>query len=88
MCSECSFSGWTTLKPFSASDFFSTYINIVLVIILYFGWKFYKKTSIVKLHEMDVYVFFPSLAFLRLIFFFRTTHYVEGSVVRSKLHSL
>ena len=48
------FSGWTSLKPWSPSDFFSTYINIPLVVILYFGWKFYHKTSIVKLHEMDV----------------------------------
>ena len=63
-----SFSGWTTLKPFSASDFFSTYINIPLFFLLFVFWKFYKKTTFVKLHEMDV-----------------TTHYVEGSVVKSKL---
>ncbi|KAH8822780.1 amino acid permease/ SLC12A domain-containing protein [Flagelloscypha sp. PMI_526] len=62
------FSGWTTVKPFSASDFFSTYINIVFVIILYGGWKIAKKTKLVSLAEMDC-----------------TTHYVEGSVVRSKL---
>lgn len=64
------FSGWTTLVPFSASDFFSTYVNILLVLILYGGWKITHKTKWVKLHEMDV-----------------TTHYVEGSVVRSKIHS-
>ncbi|KAL1668752.1 amino acid permease/ SLC12A domain-containing protein [Schizophyllum commune] len=64
------FSGWTSLLhgEFSASDFFSAYINIPFVFILYFGYKFVKKTKIVPLMEMDV-----------------TTHYVEGSVVRSKL---
>ncbi|KAF9029726.1 hypothetical protein BDZ89DRAFT_950315 [Hymenopellis radicata] len=63
------FSGWTTLKPWSASDFFSTYINIPFMALLYVGWKIVKKTKLVSLTEMDV-----------------TSHYVEGSVVRSKLH--
>ena len=43
---------------FSASDFFSAYINIPFVFILYFGYKFVKKTKIVPLMEMDVYVLF------------------------------
>jgi amino acid transporter len=60
------FSGWTTLQPFVAADFFSTYINLVFVALLYGVWKIVHKTKFVKLHEMDV-----------------TTHYVEGSVVRS-----
>ncbi|KAL7005186.1 hypothetical protein EMMF5_005295 [Cystobasidiomycetes sp. EMM_F5] len=63
------FAGWTTLVPFSPSDFFSTYVNIAFFIILAAGWKVYKKTKYVKLDEMDV-----------------STHYVEGSVVRSKFH--
>ena len=56
-----SFSGWTSLLhgEFSASDFFSAYINIPFVFILYFGYKFVKKTKIVPLMEMDVYVPFP-----------------------------
>lgn len=61
------FAGWTSVKPFSASDFFSTYINIPFVIILYVGWKVFKRTKFVRLEDMDV-----------------STHYVEGSVVRSK----
>lgn len=49
------FNGWTSLHGgFAASDFFSSYINIPFVIILYFGWKFYHKTKIVSLHNMDV----------------------------------
>ncbi|KIY50211.1 hypothetical protein FISHEDRAFT_39899 [Fistulina hepatica ATCC 64428] len=63
------FNGWSYLKPWDASDFFSSYINIPFVIILYFGWKVAKKTRIVPLEEMDL-----------------TSHYVEGSVVRSKMH--
>ncbi|TRM64100.1 amino acid permease/ SLC12A domain-containing protein [Schizophyllum amplum] len=67
------FSGWTALlhNDFDASGFFSAYINIPFVILLYFGYKFVRKTKIVSLMEMDV-----------------TTHYVEGSVVRSKLATL
>ncbi|KIY66409.1 hypothetical protein CYLTODRAFT_423444 [Cylindrobasidium torrendii FP15055 ss-10] len=61
------FSGWTSVKPFSASDFFSTYINIPFVFILFGAWKVLKRTKYVPLMEMDV-----------------TSHYVEGSVVRSK----
>jgi amino acid transporter len=62
------FSGWTTVKPFAASDFFSSYVNIGFFIALFAGWKVVKKTRWVRLDEMDV-----------------STHYVEGSVVVSKL---
>lgn len=48
------FSGWTTVKPFSASNFFSSYVNIGFVIVLYIGWKIAKKTKWVSLDEMDV----------------------------------
>jgi len=49
------FNGWTSLHgKFDASGFFSSYINIPFVIILYFGWKFYHKTSIVPYDTMDV----------------------------------
>ena len=63
------FAGWTTLVPFSPSDFFSTYVNIGFFVVLAVGWKFYKGTKYVKLDEMDI-----------------STHYVEGSVVKSKFH--
>jgi amino acid transporter len=63
------FSGWSNFNgKFDAQSFVSNYVNIPFVIVLYFGWKFTKKTKIVSLAEMDV-----------------TTHYKEGSVVRSKL---
>lgn len=48
------FSGWTTLQPWSAADFFSVYINIPIVAVLYVGWKVAKKTRIVPLAEMDL----------------------------------
>ena len=48
------FAGWTDLKPFDASDFFSTYVNIAFFFVMYAGWKIYKKTKMVSLDEMDV----------------------------------
>jgi amino acid transporter len=48
------FSGWTTLSPFVASDFFSSYVNIGFFIVLFIGWKVVKKTRWVRLDEMDV----------------------------------
>ena len=39
------------------------YETFLFVIILYFGWKFVKKTKIVSLEEMDVYVFFFMLSY-------------------------
>lgn len=47
------FAGWTSLKPFSASDFFSTYVNIAFFFLLFVGWKYAKKTKWVSLDEMD-----------------------------------
>ncbi|KIY48678.1 hypothetical protein FISHEDRAFT_58771 [Fistulina hepatica ATCC 64428] len=63
------FSGWTSVKPFNASDFFSSYVNIAFVALLYYFWKLVKRTRIVPLKKMDL-----------------TSHYIEGSVVRSKVH--
>lgn len=48
------FGGWTTLKPFSASDFFSTYVNLLIFFLLFAGFKIVKKTKWVSLDEMDV----------------------------------
>ncbi|KAJ7326284.1 amino acid permease/ SLC12A domain-containing protein [Mycena albidolilacea] len=49
------FSGFTTFmtKPFDYKSFISDYINIPLMLILYFGYKIFMKTSIVSLAEMD-----------------------------------
>lgn len=47
------FNGWTILVPYSASDFFSDYVNIPGFFLLYFGWKLFKRTSIVHVSEMD-----------------------------------
>jgi len=48
------FAGWTTLVPFSASNFFSTYVNLAFFACLVVGWKFAKKTQWVKLSDMDI----------------------------------
>lgn len=47
------FSGWTTVKPFSASDFFSSYVNLAFFFVMYVGYKVVKKTKWIKLDEMD-----------------------------------
>jgi amino acid transporter len=38
----------------SSETFVSSYINIPLVLIFYFGWKWFKKTKIVSLEEMPI----------------------------------
>jgi yeast amino acid transporter len=39
------------------SDFFSSYFTIPLCLVLYFGWKMFKKTNIVPLSEVPVTTF-------------------------------
>ncbi|KAH7102069.1 amino acid permease-domain-containing protein [Auriculariales sp. MPI-PUGE-AT-0066] len=52
------FNGWTSIKAgngkFSPDDFFSSYINIIFVVIMYIGWKFWHKTKIVPYETMDI----------------------------------
>ncbi|KAF9461633.1 amino acid permease/ SLC12A domain-containing protein [Collybia nuda] len=48
------FSGWTALKPWSPSDFFSVYVNIPFAFILFVGYKVIMKTKLVPLNEMDL----------------------------------
>ncbi|KAK7001935.1 aa-permease domain-containing protein [Favolaschia claudopus] len=49
------FNGYTAFmtKPFDYQSFIVAYINIPFVVILYFGYKFAKKTKLVPLAEMD-----------------------------------
>lgn len=47
--------GWTCFSPsFSVVDFVSFYLEIPVLILMIVGWKFIKKTKLVKLHEMDL----------------------------------
>ena len=39
--------------PFNVSDFLVAYINIPLFIVLYVGWKVYKRTKVWKPEDMD-----------------------------------
>jgi amino acid transporter len=43
------------LNPFSAQDFVINYILLPVFILFYFGWKFWHKTRIVKVHEIDIW---------------------------------
>ncbi|KAK5204507.1 hypothetical protein LTR41_009679 [Exophiala xenobiotica] len=48
-------SGYTAfLTPFNVATFVTSYLVIVIFVILYLGWKFLKKTKWVKLEEMDL----------------------------------
>ncbi|RFU34136.1 hypothetical protein B7463_g2255, partial [Scytalidium lignicola] len=47
--------GWSCFSPkFDRVSFVSFYIEIPVMIVMYFGWKVWKRTSIVKLSEMDL----------------------------------
>ncbi|KAJ1946520.1 hypothetical protein EC988_005536 [Linderina pennispora] len=47
--------GYGTFTPtFDALSFFSTYIALPLFVIMWLGWKFFKKTKVVRLDEADV----------------------------------
>lgn len=50
------FQGYTCfLNPFSAEDFVINYILIPVFALLYFGWKFWHKTKIVRPEDMDIW---------------------------------
>ncbi|KAI0794359.1 general amino acid permease 1 [Fomes fomentarius] len=53
--------GFTVFWSFNASDFFAAYVNIPFFIVLYFGWKFTKRTQVWKPHEMDFVTGIPSI---------------------------
>ena len=42
------------INGFKISDFFASYITVPVVIMCFFGWKVYKKTSIVPLDLVDL----------------------------------
>lgn len=47
--------GWSSFSPkFSGVDFVSFYLELPVMLAMYLGWKFLKRTSIVGLGEMDL----------------------------------
>ncbi|KAL3421769.1 amino acid permease [Phlyctema vagabunda] len=46
--------GWSCFSPFSAVDFVSFYIELPIMLVMYLGWKVWKRTTIVPLSEMDL----------------------------------
>lgn len=47
--------GWSCFSPtFKAVDFVSFYVEIPVMLVMFLGWKVWKKTKFVKLHEMDL----------------------------------
>jgi len=53
--------GFEVFWSFNTSDFFTAYINIPFFAILYFGWKFYKKTKVWKPEQMDFFTGIPTV---------------------------
>ena len=47
--------GWSSFSPsFSVVTFFSLYVELPIMLVMYLGWKVLKRTKVVKLHEMDL----------------------------------
>lgn len=46
--------GYSTLKPFSLKNFLIDYILVLMMPVLYGGWKFFHKTKLVKPSEADL----------------------------------
>ena len=47
--------GWHSFSPsFDVTTFFSLYIELPIMLVMYLGWKAFKRTEFVKLHEMDL----------------------------------
>jgi AAT family amino acid transporter len=47
--------GWSCFSPnFKAVDFVSYYVELPLMLVMYLGWKAWKKTSIVSYGQMDL----------------------------------
>ena len=47
--------GWSSFSPsFSTVTFFSLYVELPIMLVMYLGWKILKRTKVVRLHEMDL----------------------------------
>ncbi|KAF1350202.1 amino acid transporter-like protein [Delphinella strobiligena] len=47
--------GWSCFSPtFSGVDFVSYYIELPIMLVMFLGWKIWKRTRLVKLDEMDL----------------------------------
>ncbi|KAH0431134.1 hypothetical protein CcaCcLH18_07312 [Colletotrichum camelliae] len=46
--------GYTAFRPWNTSAFFANYTMQLLALVLYTGWKLFKKTQIKKAHEIDL----------------------------------
>ncbi|PFH50305.1 hypothetical protein AMATHDRAFT_4122 [Amanita thiersii Skay4041] len=53
--------GYTVFFDFNASDFFTSYVNILIFGLLYFGYKIFKRTSFWRVDEMDFVTGIPTV---------------------------
>ena len=47
--------GWSSFSPsFDVVTFFSLYVELPIMLVMYAGWKLLKRTKVVKLRDMDL----------------------------------
>lgn len=47
--------GWSSFSPsFDVVTFFSLYVELPIMLVMYVGWKLLKRTKVVKLRDMDL----------------------------------
>ena len=47
--------GWSSFSPsFNVVTFFSLYVELPIMFVMYVGWKLFKRTKVVKLRDMDL----------------------------------
>ena len=47
--------GWSSFSPsFNVVTFFSLYIELPIMLVMYLGWKAIKRTKVVRADEMDL----------------------------------
>ena len=48
--------GWSSFSPkFSVVDFFSYYVELPIMAVMFMGWKLFKRTKIVRVESMDLH---------------------------------
>ncbi|OJJ45782.1 hypothetical protein ASPZODRAFT_160015 [Penicilliopsis zonata CBS 506.65] len=46
--------GYTSFDPWNVSTFFTHYTMVIVAVVIFFFWKFYKKTRWLRPHEVDL----------------------------------
>jgi amino acid transporter len=49
------FNGFYAFTPWSVQDFITAYVGIPIYFVLYFGWKIFKRTKIIRSRDADIF---------------------------------